>query len=82
MLVPIIDPYIHFIDLEFIGKTKKFEVRSNQADFLLGEIKFNKAWNSYAFYPEEKMYFTSEVLNAIKEFIDGLAKQYLESKKQ
>lgn len=62
--------WIRFDEVGDTGKTKIFEVRSLEGEFLLGEIRWFGRWRKYAFFPDADTIFERDCLMDIADFLD------------
>jgi hypothetical protein len=63
--------WVHFeqIGSSKSGKTKIFDVLSNESGINLGEIRWHAPWRCYAFFPEPESFFERTCLSDIARFI-------------
>jgi hypothetical protein len=69
--------YIQFVDAGYSssGKTKVWDVATKEdAEDLIGEIKWFGPWRCYAFYPFEKTVFEKTCLRDIADFCEKQTK--------
>lgn len=67
--------FLDFIQIRDTGKTKVFEVRSNQQDISLGTISWYGAWRKYVFFPALDTLFDVVCLGEITSFVTKLMEE-------
>lgn len=63
--------WIHFNEVRDTGKTKTWEVRSIQGNFLLGHVSWHGPWRQYTFTPNilDVTIWNAECLNDLAAFM-------------
>jgi hypothetical protein len=69
-------PNIEFIELEKVGKTRRFGVISKHTNERLGNIVFYGGWRQFVFEPLPNTRFSNECLKEIANFEEELTKEW------
>lgn len=69
-------PYMKFIEIVTIGKTKVWKINSASGSALLGHIKWHSAWRQYCLFPEGNTVFNIGCLADIDAFIREAMTEY------
>ena len=72
--------YLKFENVEDMGKTETWNIRSKSSGFVLGQIKWYGAWRQYCFWPSSHCVFNIECMDDVKKMIVSLMDQRKKTK--
>lgn len=67
--------YIIIEEIASKTKTKRFVIRNNNSQQIIGTVNWYGAWRQYCFSPAYQTIWNNDCLNIIKEFLDNLKKE-------